>query len=182
IIGDVLAIDPRTAARQAPVDVLPLLELTLQQLWSRRRGGELTHEAYQQIGAVAGAIPSSCDAALDQLPANQQVIAQRVLSHLVRPADDARGIPAVRQRVPIARLRGLAHSSSPGSDSHDGVHAVDQVLSVLTSRRIIITRGGHQPDQPGPDLAPTAELVHDALIRDWATLRTWMSEDDRFLS
>ncbi|KJY24185.1 WD40 repeat protein, partial [Streptomyces sp. NRRL S-444] len=55
IISDVLAATPEgTAARQAPVTVLPLLELALSQLWQRRHDGYLTHDAYQRIGGVTG--------------------------------------------------------------------------------------------------------------------------------
>ncbi|MEU9303298.1 hypothetical protein [Streptomyces sp. NPDC048269] len=46
IVTDVLATNPEEAStRQAPVTVLPLLELTLSQLWLRRQDGYLTHEA-----------------------------------------------------------------------------------------------------------------------------------------
>ncbi|MEU6093133.1 hypothetical protein ABZ865_41600 [Streptomyces sp. NPDC047085] len=62
IITDVLAITPEAAAsRQAPVTVLPLLELTLSQLWLRRQDGYLTHRAYQRIGAVSGSLTTWCD-------------------------------------------------------------------------------------------------------------------------
>lgn len=35
---------------------LPLLEFALTELWNRRRGGMLTHQAYEDIGRVQGAI------------------------------------------------------------------------------------------------------------------------------
>lgn len=56
IIADILAAHPEEAtAQQAPVTVLPLLELTLTQLWLRRHDGYLT-QAYRRIGAVSGSL------------------------------------------------------------------------------------------------------------------------------
>ena len=39
-----------------PVTVLPLLELTLYQVWDRRAGTRLTREAYQRVGGVRGGL------------------------------------------------------------------------------------------------------------------------------
>ncbi|MFF3863356.1 hypothetical protein [Streptomyces sp. NPDC002209] len=48
-------------------------------------------------------------------------------------------------------------------------------LAELTRHRIITTR---TPE--GPSLRPMAELIHDALIRDWGRLRELVSQDRRF--
>jgi WD40 repeat protein len=184
IISDVLTADPQTAGpRHAPTTVLPLLEVTLQQLWQRRDDGQLTHHAYERIGGVTGSLATWCDAVIDRLPHDQRLTAQRVLTALVRPADTARGIPAVRQRLPIATLNDLAHNAAPTSDGQTGGgqeadHAIDQVLATLTTDRIIITGTTTLPD--GTPDQPVAELIHDALIRDWATLRGWVEQDHRF--
>ncbi|MGW9069765.1 nSTAND1 domain-containing NTPase [Streptomyces yangpuensis] len=175
IISDVLAATPKdAAARQAPVTVLPLLELALSQLWQRRHDGYLTHQAYQRIGGVTGSLTTWCDTALNQLPADQRPIAQRILTSLVRPADPSRGIPATRAQIPLDELRDLA--AGP-----DGDNAVDEVIAVLTRHRIITTQTLRNPKRPDatPGL-PVAELIHDALIRDWGTLRDWVNQDRRF--
>ncbi|MFF7617393.1 nSTAND1 domain-containing NTPase [Streptomyces lavendulae] len=53
IVSDVLASSPDgKETLRAPVTVLPLLELTLDQLWRRRKDGFLSHEAYRRIGGV----------------------------------------------------------------------------------------------------------------------------------
>ncbi|MFE2144600.1 hypothetical protein ACFXA3_23165, partial [Streptomyces sp. NPDC059456] len=179
IINDVLAITPEQgAARQAPVTVLPLLELTLSQLWQRRQDGFLTHDAYRRIGGVTGSLTTFCDTALNQLPAEHRPIAQRILTSLVRPADVAHHIPAIRAQVPLYELRELAADPSA---PRDGGEAFDQVLASLTHHRIITT---HTPLTPGspevPAGPPVAELIHDALIQDWGTLREWVSQDHRF--
>ncbi|MCW6004310.1 hypothetical protein K1W54_06905 [Micromonospora sp. CPCC 205371] len=183
IVADVLAADRLAApARHAPVTVLPLLELTLQQLWQRRAEGHLTHEAYQRVGGIAGALTTWCDTAIDQLSTGQRAIARRILTAVVRPADTVHHIPAVRQQVNLATLRQLADAAR---SAHEGPseHAVDEVLAVLTDHRIVTT---HTTRTTGPTRSgvirgvPVAELVHEALIRDWATLREWVAQDHRY--
>ncbi|MGW0754011.1 nSTAND1 domain-containing NTPase [Streptomyces sp. NPDC002587] len=177
IVSDVLAVTPEeTSTRQAPATVLPLLELTLSQLWRQRKDGYLTHEAYRRIGAVSGSLTTWCDSALDELSPDQRPIARRILTSLVRPADPSRRIPAVRAQVPLSELRELAvePDETPGTD-------VDSVIATLTRHRIMTTQTLRDPRiADAPPGEPVAELIHDALIRDWGTLREWARQDRRF--
>ncbi|MFE5947865.1 trypsin-like peptidase domain-containing protein [Streptomyces sp. NPDC056480] len=176
IVDDILDSDP--TARQAPATLLPALELALRQLWeSRRRAdGSLTHAAYERIGKVTGSLTAWCNRALGQLPPDRRTIAQRILTALVRPADEASGIPATRRTVPLARLRALAADPDHSGSAADT--AVDAVLAALVHHRIVTT-GTTSP--PGTSAAePSAELIHDALIRDWADLRDWVAQDHQF--
>ncbi|WP_051799272.1 nSTAND1 domain-containing NTPase [Catenuloplanes japonicus] len=181
IIADVLATDPgAVVSRQAPVTVLPLLELTLEQVWQRRSEGRLTHEAFQRTGGVAGSLTAWCDAVLGQLSPARQQVAQRLLTALVRPADDTHGVPAVRQQVPLSTLRELAAVAGPAAAGEPG-RIVDEVLGVLTDHRLVTTRTVQQAGpSDGQAGVPVAELVHDALIRDWGALRGWVDQDHRF--
>ncbi|GAA2997679.1 hypothetical protein GCM10020229_07620 [Kitasatospora albolonga] len=179
IVADVLALNPGTAgAASAPVTVLPLLEVTLTRLWEHRldHGGRLTHDAYGRIGAVTGALADWCDSAVRELGPQQRDTARRILTALVRPADEALHIPAVRQQVPLDDLRDLATGQTPGASDD-----VDAVLAVLSRHRIVTTDRAQRPGRPGdgPGTA-VAELIHDALIRDWETLAGWVEQDARF--
>ncbi|MGW2044344.1 nSTAND1 domain-containing NTPase [Streptomyces sp. NPDC001858] len=184
IIGDVLDITPEAATtRQAPVTVLPLLEMTLSQLWQRRQDGYLTHEAYRRIGAVSGSVTTWCDSALSELSPEQRLIARRTLTSLVHPADPSHHITAVRTQVPLDELRDLAAdpSDTPGGEKT----AVDDVIAALARHRIITTQTLRAPQHPGappgaPPGEPVAELIHEALIRDWGALREWVDQDHRF--
>ncbi|MFI5526688.1 trypsin-like peptidase domain-containing protein, partial [Streptomyces platensis] len=173
IIADVLADD---LARRAPVTLLPALELALSQLWERREDGQLTHQAYQRLGEVTGALATWCNTALDQLPDDQQPTAKRILIALVRPADETRAVPATRHQVPLDRLRALAIDPTEVGRTADA--AFDSALAALTGHRIITTGTAPQPDA-GPG-EPIAELIHDALLRDWSDLRDWVAQDHRF--
>ncbi|MFF2954917.1 hypothetical protein ACFVVU_26660 [Kitasatospora sp. NPDC057965] len=177
IVSDVLDLAPHTAVGfEAPVTVLPLLEVALSRLWESRldHDGRLTHDAYRRIGAVTGALAGWCDTALRELDEQQQRIAQRALTALVRPADQALNIPAARQQLSLGELRELAADD----DTPQALEAVDEVLTVLSRHRVITTDRTHEP---GPASAaagtPMAELIHDALIRDWPALRRWMEQD-----
>ncbi|CCK29902.1 WD40 repeat protein [Streptomyces davaonensis JCM 4913] len=176
IIDDVLNITPEAAiTRQAPVTVLPLLEMTLQQLWERRKDGYLTHEAYSRIGEVSGSVTTWCDNALDELSPEQQVIARRALTSLVHPVDPRHSVTGVRTQVPLDELRVLA--ADPGDK--DERANVDAVIAALARRRIITTL--RTPPRPGaPPSEPVAELIHEALIRDWSALKKWVDQDTRF--
>ncbi|MFE7121777.1 trypsin-like peptidase domain-containing protein, partial [Streptomyces sp. NPDC057654] len=173
IITDIRATDP---ARRAPVTLLPPLELALSQLWERRENGRLTHRAYQQTGEVTGSLATWCDQAVSHLPAAHRPTAQRLLTALVRPADEAHAIPATRQQIPLTRLRALTTGPTTAAPAPGTVFT--DVLAALTRYRIITTR---TVTQPGTTTGvPTAELIHDALIRDWGTLRDWVAQDHRF--
>ncbi|WP_369258839.1 trypsin-like peptidase domain-containing protein [Streptomyces sp. R35] len=178
IVNDVMATSPETAVGcQASVTVLPLLELALSQLWVRRRDGYLTHEAYRRIGAVSGSLATWCDTALSGLTPEQLPIARRILTSLVHPADPARNVPAVRAQIPLDELRDLAADPDNASSGS----TVNDVIVGLAHQRIITTQTLHAPERPdAPSGQPVAELIHDALIRDWGTLREWVSQDRRF--
>ncbi|WP_455567415.1 nSTAND1 domain-containing NTPase [Streptomyces bottropensis] len=177
IIADVLGADPKASAtRQVPVTLLPPLQLTLRQLWARRRDGHLTHHAYDQLGGVSGSLTTWCNAALSQLPDNHRPTARRMLTSLVRPADENHAIPATRRQVPVSDLRALATDPLAGTEQSDTVF--ESVLATLTHHRILTTR-----TTPGQDSTPgraTAELIHDALIREWSDLREWVTSDYQF--
>lgn len=137
IVNDILDTDP--TARQATVTLLPALEVALRQLRVRRRreDGSLTHAAYEKIGKVTGSLTAWCNRALGQLPADQHPTAQRILTALVRPANEANGIPATRRPASLTRLRALTANpklTGPAADA-----AFDAVLAALTRYRIVTT-------------------------------------------
>ncbi|MEU0238580.1 hypothetical protein ABZ234_12900 [Nocardiopsis sp. NPDC006198] len=159
-----------STGRHVAATLLPPLQLALSQLWERRDHGRLAHQTYASIGKVSGSLAAWCDNAVGQLPQAQRLIAHRILTALVHPADDAQAIPATRRQVPLPELRALA-ADTPAADAD-----FDKVLDSLSTDRIIATTS------PGDARAgdPIVELVHDALIRDWEQLRTWVDRDRKF--
>lgn len=171
-LAEQIVTDISSGPRTAPVTALPLLGLTLQQLWRRRSDGRLTHDGYRRAGRITGSLTALCDQAITALPAGQEPVAQRMLTALVRPADEERHVPAVRKQVPLADLRDLA------ADFEDrGLTEVDAVLRAMTNTTpLIVTH--NLPGTEGHDAV--AELIHDSLITEWATLRQWVEQDHRF--
>lgn len=134
---------------------LPLLSHALLATWQRRRGRMLTLGGYTASGGVRGAIAETAEAVFqDQLEPKQRTIARQIFMRLTEIGDDATTADT-RRRVSFDEL-----VSKP--EDHDMVH---EVLMTLADARLITT------DQN------TAEVAHEALIREWPTLRGWLDEN-----
>lgn len=131
---------------------LPLLEFALTLLWERQRLGLMTHEAYQAIGQVQGALANHAEAVFEQLNADEQDAARYIFVQLVQPgtADTSR----------------LATRKEMGDENW-------RLVQQLADKRLLTTGG----DEHGRE---TVEVAHEALIQHWEQLQTWMDEDRRF--
>ncbi|MFJ8494922.1 trypsin-like peptidase domain-containing protein [Streptomyces sp. NPDC094038] len=175
IVADILAAERYGGiARRASVTLLPAIQLALSELWERRDpAGFLTHDAYQRIGEVSGSLTTYCSTVMGTLDEEQRPIARDVLVALVQPEDAEHRIPAVRRRLPLAKLREQAAPEPvPGRDAQA---RVDEVLEVLRAHRIIMTGTAGDTERPEARL-PVAELIHDTLIRGWAELSDWVAQ------
>jgi len=163
---------PGGATGTAAVTVLPLLESALTELWNRRDNGRLTHAAYERAGRVAGWLGRWCDQAYAEasrrLSAEQRPQVRQVVTALVRPGDEAAGIPPTRQRRTLDQVRGLV-SAAGGVDG-------SAVIGALADQRLVVT--GRDPASGDA----VAELAHEALITEWQQLRRWLAEDAEFLA
>ncbi|NOX63632.1 MAG: hypothetical protein GXP42_17040 [Chloroflexi bacterium] len=133
---------------------LPLLEFALTLLWEQRRDGLLTHAAYDEIGGVAGALASYADRIFFRLAPHEQTRAQRVLLRMIHPGENA---PDARRVVTRAEL-----------GDEDWL-----VVEKLADARLVVT-------DRTPTGEETAEVAHEALIRNWKRLREWLEADRRF--
>ncbi len=134
---------------------LPLLSHALLATWQRRRGRTLTLSGYTASGGVRGAIAETAESVFyDQLDREQRQIARHIFLRLTE-LGGGEAQADTRRRVSIDEL-----SSKP--EDSDAVH---QVLSALADARLVTT------DQNA------AEVAHEALIREWPTLRGWLEED-----
>ena len=134
---------------------LPLLSHALFETWHRRRGREMTMSGYAASGGVRGAIAETAEAVYtDQFTKEQQTIARRVFIRLTELGDEAESIET-RRRVSTSEL--FIHPEQ--------VEATQAVLKALADARLITI---------GQD---SVEVAHEALIREWPTLRTWLEEN-----
>lgn len=134
---------------------LPLLSHALLATWERRRGRTLTLSGYTASGGVRGAIAETAESVFyDQLDQEQRQIARQIFLRLTElGGGDAAA--DTRRRVSIDELARVP-------EERESVHAV---LSALADARLVTTD------------ANAAEVAHEALIREWPTLRGWLEED-----
>jgi WD40 repeat protein/transcriptional regulator with XRE-family HTH domain len=164
---DILLHDIGAAPGHTPEPgALPLLSHALLETWQRRRGRTLTISGYNAAGGVRSAIAETAEAVFfDQLDVEQRPIARQIFLRLTELGDDGAGDGAVsldgfashdtRRRVTFTELISTPEAST----------IVQEVLNTLANARLITT------DQN------TAEVAHEALIREWPTLRRWLEED-----
>jgi WD40 repeat protein len=127
---------------------LPLLSFALAETWSNRDGRLLTVDGYVATGGLRQAIAASAERLYDGLPPSQRVVAKALFMRLVTLAPDGE---AVRQRI------------DPSSVVTDGDHR--QVVDVFVRTRLVVA---------GDD---GLEVAHEALVREWPRLRSWLEED-----
>lgn len=137
---------------------LPLLSHALLETWKRRRGRVMTLESYAESGGVRGAIAKTADAVYLGLAPEAQGIARSIFLRLTELGE---GTQDTRRRVELAELI-PAPEQAP---------AVQAVLKTLTDARLVTT------DKDVTSGVQTAEVAHEALIREWPRLRGWLVED-----
>ena len=144
-------------AGEAP-GVLPLLGLTLDLLWREQTGGRLTHEAYDRLGQVAGALGRHADAVWrESVPEGAERAARRLFTRLIR-------VPAGSGAI-TRRLAARAELDAAEWD----------IAQRLAATRLLVTGSSAEGGE-------TLELAHEALITDWPKLATWVAEDHGFLA
>jgi energy-coupling factor transporter ATP-binding protein EcfA2 len=137
---------------------LPLLEFALTELWNRSPDGRLTHVHYNAIGGIAGAISTRADAVLTELGGAKRDKARQVLTRLVRVSSSSEEGANTRQVLFLDEL------------DEDG----RRIIEAFARARLVVS--GREDDGPA-----TAEVSHEALIRSWSTLKTWIDEEFQFL-
>jgi tetratricopeptide (TPR) repeat protein len=138
---------------------LPLLSHALLETWKRRRGRTLTLSGYSEAGGVRGAIAQTAEAVFQQrLTLEQRPVARMIFTRLAELGEDAQD---TRRRAAFSELITVA------SDER----VIQAVLSILIDARLVTT--GTLP--PGDE--QVVEVAHEALIREWPTLRAWLDEN-----
>ncbi|MEV0635501.1 serine protease [Streptomyces sp. NPDC050619] len=139
---------------------LPLVEFALAELWERQEHSRLTHAAYREIGGVEGALARYADHQLAQVckaPGGPEpAVARRLFECLVRP---------VKGREYARAARGFDQLSPE-------LRTTAQALA--NTRLLVIAR-----DSSGKE---TVALAHEALVRQWPTLRDWLDASRAFLT
>jgi WD40 repeat protein/transcriptional regulator with XRE-family HTH domain len=132
---------------------LPLLSHALLATWERRRGRTLTLDGYHASGGVRGAIAETAENVFnDQLNQSQQELAQDIFLRLTELGE---GTEDTRRR---AALNELVRQS-------EGATQLRTLLNTLAEARLITLN------------EDSAEVAHEALIREWQRLHEWLTRD-----
>lgn len=165
---------------------LPLLSHVLLETWQRREGDRLTLAGYTAAGGVHGAIAKTAESTYRRLLPEQQAIARNIFLRLTELGE---GVQDTRRRAGLDEL--LPRTAAAAE--------VETVLKLLADARLVTTNlqqipsrsaavsaaalppsASEDADSAGMDSAGVgayAEVSHEALIREWPTLRRWLDDD-----
>ncbi len=145
---------PQGSASQGSSN-LPLLEFALEGLWERRVGDEIPWAAWQSLGGLRGALAKKADEVLAGCTGEaQKALVRGIFERLVQLGD---GVADTRRYATRAELESVGEGAAAELDRWIGA-------------RLLSTDGA--------DIA----VAHEALIREWETLRQWIAEDRETLT
>ena len=150
---------PRIAADTAgQASPLPLLQYTLSELFERREDDQLSISAYDELGGLSGALSSRAERLYTEADDAQRSAVRRLFGRMTNPGEHTTDL---RRRVTLADL----------GDDEATIWALDQfgASRLVTFDRDIASR------------EPTVEVAHEALLREWPRLVTWLEEDNEIL-
>lgn len=152
---------------------LPLLQFALREMWGLQQDRCITRKIYDAIGGVEGALARRAQAIFDaQTRAGRDdhavQVFQRVFLRMVTLGEGAED---------TRRVVGRHELGEEG-------WALAQRLAGEGNRLVVTNAPTAASDQGSSEVGrgETAEVMHEALIRNWPTLTDWISRDRAFLS
>jgi tRNA A-37 threonylcarbamoyl transferase component Bud32 len=130
---------------------LPLLSHALYESWARRDGRVLTRAGYRAAGGVRGAIAHTAEQAFLGCSRQEQALMRLMFLRLTELGET---MEDTRRRVRLSEL-------IPESEAREATAVLEQ----LARARLVVV---------GDD---SAEIAHEALIREWPRLRGWLTDD-----
>ncbi|MBN8620592.1 MAG: protein kinase [Anaerolineae bacterium] len=138
--------------------VLPLLQYALTEVYERSDGMMLTLDAYLESGGVEGALARRAEDVYERLNESEQETAHQLFLRLVTLGDQA---VDTRRRAKQSELLSITGGQR---------EQVEAVLEQFGEFRLLAF------DRDSVTREPTIEIAHEALIRGWQRLRTWLDE------
>ncbi|MFE0023246.1 AAA family ATPase [Amycolatopsis sp. NPDC059021] len=134
---------------------LPLVEFALTRLWESQHGATLAHQAYDELGGVAGALAAYAEEVhSERLTDGERALARRVLVQLARPGEDG------------------TFTLSPAQLEHLDAESRDLARKLAAHRLVVIRQ---DPGHPA-----VIALAHEALVQQWRQLREWLAAAREF--
>lgn len=132
-------------------DALPLLQYCLEELYRLRTSdGELSFDAFRQLGGLEGAIGQRAEQVVLSLEEAQQAALAHIMSLVIILSPD--GVNVSSQRAPWSALRD---------------DAARQAVAALVDARLFVS------DLVGG--TPVFGITHDAILRRWPRMTDWIA-------
>lgn len=156
---------------------LPLLQYALTELYERKQGNQMTLEAYQQIGGVHGALGRRAESLFADLGSAEQETTRQLFLRLVTLGE---GVEDTRRRVLRTELEAVTHQPQPPANEKPFSGEDDSQTGITISAGKIIDLFGQARlltfDRDPMTRSSTVEVAHEALIREWQRLRSWLAD------
>jgi len=146
---------------------LPLLAFAASLLWEKRdrQKGQLTREAYKEIGGVQGTLAQHAETMMAKLGAENEPIVREIFRNLItakqtRIARDTEELLSVFQKGPGARA---------------SLTAAEKVLQTLIDTRLLTSfEASATRDE---NSRSRVEISHESLITNWPRLVKWQTQE-----
>lgn len=133
---------------------LPLLQYAISELFDRRDGATLTIAAYEDMGRLSGALAGRAETIHNAATDAQRSAVRHTFGRLISPAEETADL---RRRVRLGDF----------GDDPDTAWVLDQ----FGAARLVTF------DRDPSSREPTVEVAHEALLREWPRLATWLDAD-----
>ena len=137
---------------------LPLLQYALTELFERRDGRYISHDAFQEIGGTVGALAKRADEIYLEQNAQGREITRQLFLRLVTLGE---GTEDTRRRANHEELMAAAG---------DDVDLMDEMINAFVEFRLL------SMDNDPQTRTPTVEVAHEAILREWERLRQWLND------
>ncbi|NEQ71717.1 MAG: hypothetical protein F6K23_00635 [Okeania sp. SIO2C9] len=142
---------------------LPLLQYTLTRLWEERTDNCLRLKTYVQLGGVMGTWRQRADQVYEGFDEEEKAAVRHIFLELTQLGE---GTEDTRRRVLQPNLVNQRY----------GEKLIETVVQKLADEKLVVTtemvgKGG------GVERVAVVDVAHEALIRHWSLLRSWVSEN-----
>lgn len=137
---------------------LALLEFALTELWKEQKDNQLTHNGYENIGRVEGALAKYAEKKYQELSEEEKDQARQIFIQLVRLGDNNNNTRRVVDRNQI---------------TEENWNLITRKHGLADSRLVVTGRDSDEHE--------TLEIVHEALIRHWDRIPQWLGESQELL-
>ncbi len=143
---------------------LPLLQYTLTELWRNRQVNRLTLAEYAKLGRMNGSLRRRADEVYEELTPSEQRLAKQVFLNLTQLGE---GTEDTKRQVLKEDL----------VNEQQSVQLVDSLLQKLVAARLVIISELQGRGSEGQETLTAVEVAHEALIRHWPQLQSWIREN-----